>query len=234
MDNVSIILEALSKVLWPIAFIFIFAKYSSQISNLIGSLSKRRMEVKVGDSHLTLDEASEQQVELIADLRREILEIKNDLKRQTQEVTYEIDPSKAKLQSKVVLWVDDQPQKHAYIIEHIKSLGFKVFLRSSTKEALNYLETNTPDFVISDLGRLEKDGYDSLAGIHLAKEIRKVIPSIPFYIFSVAADMVRDDVEKGILSLATSSQSELIDNLVSEIKTAPNQENPADAKKRRG
>ena len=219
------ILEGLSKVTWPLVILFILIKYAAPISELIRSLSKRKMVIKVGDKHITLDEASEQQVELITDLRREILDLRNEVRNKEQEPYNKYESRKTQLEKKSILWVDDQPQKHAYIIEHIKSLGFRIFLNSSTKEALDFLSKNTPDFVISDLGRFEKEGYDSLAGVHLAKEIRKRMPMLPVYIFSAAAEKVASDVEKGIISLATSSQGELIENLVLE---APNQANSVD------
>lgn len=216
MDDLIAILEGLSRVIWPIIVLYIAIKYSHPISGFIHSLAKRKMTVKIGDKRITVDEANAQQLDLIAELHKEILEIKNIISIQGPERTKNAALNLTKQQAKTILWIDDQAHKHAYIIELIKSLGFKVFVYVTSKEALQFLNNHTPDFLISDLGRLENEGYDSLAGIHLAQEAKKIKPEVPFYIFSKAASMINRDVEKGLITLATSSYSELVEHLVFE------------------
>ncbi|MDO8368073.1 MAG: tetratricopeptide repeat protein [Saprospiraceae bacterium] len=80
-----------------------------------------------------------------------------------------------------VLWVDDFPENNAYHIESIKkTLEIEFELAKSTGEALDKIQNQTFDAIISDLGR----GEDEWAGLNLLKALKTSSNQTPVAIFA--------------------------------------------------
>jgi CheY-like chemotaxis protein len=94
-----------------------------------------------------------------------------------------------------VLWVDDNPENNINERRAFESVGLRITLARSTKEAINLLKNSKYAAIISDMGRLEgaEEGYV------LLNEIRSQGDQTPFFIYagSNLPEHKREAIEKG-------------------------------------
>ncbi|EIO9265697.1 MULTISPECIES: response regulator [Vibrio] len=209
------LMEALSKILWPLIFVYLLFSFKSTIKSLIESATSRKFTLKVAGNELTMDEVTEQQRIIISDMQSEIGDLRKvvDALSSRDDTPLIIDESHRAESQRIsrVLWVDDQPQNNAFLIANLESMGVTVKTAESTKSALNMYRNGRYDSVISDMGRPEGDR----AGIELAREIRMMDNEIPIHIYcgGWAAKNLRDEaIEAGVNSI-TSSGTVLLSSL---------------------
>jgi CheY-like chemotaxis protein len=107
-----------------------------------------------------------------------------------------------------VLWVDDNPDNNNYEREVFEALGFSFELALSTAEALDFLENEHFDAVISDMGRREgpREGYV------LLERLRDNGLNLPYFIYSSSnAPEYRREAQARGAQGSTSSPTELLD-----------------------
>lgn len=122
------------------------------------------------------------------------------------------------LESKHILWVDDNPDKNVYEREALKALGFEFDLARSTQRALTLLENNTYCVIVSDMGRVE--GSDE--GYVLLKTLRAQGNQLPFLIYA-SSNQLEHKIkaqEKGAQG-STNRADELIDLVTTHARTKP-------------
>jgi len=82
---------------------------------------------------------------------------------------------------KRILWVDDRPANNRYETAALAKLQIEVVPVTSTKAALDRLESDPEpfDLVLSDWHRPELHLDTLSAGIHLLRQVRKAYPTVP-------------------------------------------------------
>ena len=111
--------------------------------------------------------------------------------------------------NKSILVVDDESSLLSLTTEILSSHGFNVYCAESAKEALNILQHETVDILISDLVMPEMDGYQ------LAAIVKEKYPEIKIQLASGFTDdsnmdLVDKDLQKNILHKPFSSQDLLL------------------------
>src|ERR1035441_7021379 len=76
MEQFAKVVEALSTLLWPLIVVAVIVIFRPAVSRLIESARSRKFTVKIGGQELTMDEASEQQSSLIADLQSQLSDLR--------------------------------------------------------------------------------------------------------------------------------------------------------------
>jgi len=80
-----------------------------------------------------------------------------------------------------LIWVDDRPQNNVYERKSLEALGIRVTISESTEDALEKVQSNRYDAIISDMGRPP----DSQAGYTLLAELRKRKIDTPHHLCGV-------------------------------------------------
>jgi CheY-like chemotaxis protein len=194
--NISGILEAISKLLWPILAGFLFWRLYPSIRKIIES---RGFAIKVGEMEITVQEASDQLRAQVEDLQKKVSDLRAQVQQQAQPISTDL-PEKApeKHPIKSILWVDDKPANNAYEIANLRNEGFQIVQATSTDEALGKMLSRklSVDAVISDMGRYEENQFRPRAGIDLIKAMRDAGIGAPIFIYSSfeTASSSRDEV----------------------------------------
>jgi len=186
MSDIAQLLEAIGVLAWPAIIILLILMFRPAIAGLIESAKSRKFTLKLGGQELTMEEASEQQRKLIADLQAQVLEIKKSLEGIARPAPAAPEKAALKMPPAVasVLWVDDQPKNNSYFVQQLVDRGVNVELALSTAEGLRMFDKKTYGVVISDMGRTEDGIYKPTAGLELLKVIRERNKTIPFIIYS--------------------------------------------------
>lgn len=112
---------------------------------------------------------------------KEVNKIILDLSRQSTITVSDKHYSKSSIsKSKKILWVDDYPQNNVYPMQILKEQGVEFDLALNTKKALELINSNEYDLIISDMGR----GDDSTAGLTLLRELHKKNIKVPVIIYA--------------------------------------------------
>jgi CheY-like chemotaxis protein len=138
--------------------------------------------------------------------------------RQISDIVSTVTPDvMARLQGKIVLWVDDMPEGNIYGRRSLEVMGVSVQSVESTQSALIELQNGTFSAIISDMGRPE----GPTAGYVLLESIRKAGVNTPFFIFSRngSASENRKQAETNGAQGSTNDPKELLRWLVSALST---------------
>ena len=114
-----------------------------------------------------------------------------------------------------VLWVDDHPSNNILERQALEALGVSFVLATSTKEALEKLDEQHFDTIISDMGRTP----DSRAGYTLLDRLRSSGNQIPFVIYASSRDPahVAESRRRGAVG-CTNNPSELYEMVLLAIR----------------
>jgi len=85
-----------------------------------------------------------------------------------------------KMEGIKILWVDDIPSNNVYEREALSALGIQFTISTSTQDALEKLQRENYDAIISDMGRPP----DAHAGYTLLEKIQKMNLTIPYIIYA--------------------------------------------------
>lgn len=212
MDDVTKLIQALSVAAWPALVFYVVWNYRKQVASVIESARGRKFVIEIGGQKLSMEEANEQQQNLIADLQSQLLELRKRVEgfQVSPEAALAASPAVA-LGSNAILWVDDNPKNNSFFIDQLQKHGYRVDLALSTKEGLSKIDRNAYRLVLSDMGRTEEGQYVGDAGIVLLKELRKRQDQIPvvFFCSAQAVRRFRDQIRELGGRAITSSTTEL-------------------------
>jgi CheY-like chemotaxis protein len=182
------LLEALSKLAWPVLVAFIIWKLYPGIREIIDS---RGFKVKVGDIEVTVQQASDQLRNQLEDLQRVVAQQQrpSDFSKVEDAPATEVGIGGVYR----ILWVDDNPPNNAFEIAKLKSDGFEIIQAKSTSEALGKLQGGdlSVDAIISDMGRQESGSYDPDAGVKFIEQARSAGITKPIFIYTTARHAAR-------------------------------------------
>ena len=201
MEELAKLLTAIAYLAWPGIAAFALFKLYGPISDFVRSAARRKFTIKVGGYELTVDEASEQQRLIIADLQERLVELeKRFAAKRADSSAGDIQTPNFKGQ---FLWVDDNPKNNSYLVAGLEERGARVDIALSTEEAMAKLDRRNYDAVISDMARPEGDQ----AGLDLTRKIKAHYPKIPVFIYcgAWAAQNLRNEaLNAGATDITTS------------------------------
>ncbi|RQW78110.1 MAG: response regulator [Methanothrix sp.] len=79
-----------------------------------------------------------------------------------------------------ILWVDDSPENNNFERRALEALGMKFKISTNTEDAINKIESNNYDLIITDMKRLN----DDLAGYTLLEKKIKLGDNTPLIIYT--------------------------------------------------
>ena len=175
----STMLEALSKLAWPVLAATAFFVLYPVIKRMIES---RCVTIKIGNMELTVQDATEQMRKQLEDLQAKV----SELREHEGVATGSAAAPKVKANVKSVLWVNDKPTEGAYEIALLQDKGATVQRAVSTTEAMRMIMSGraAPDAIVSDMGRREEGEYRSNAGILLIKQVRRASFHVPIVLYA--------------------------------------------------
>jgi CheY-like chemotaxis protein len=213
MDATAKLLEAVSTLLWPLIVVAVIMTFRPAVAAIIESAKSRKFTLKIGGQELSMEEASEQQRDLIADLQSQVADLRKHLQAPIKATrdAHVLDASVSQHPGSSVLWIDDHPKNNSYFVEQLQKLGVAVDLAMSTAEGLEKLARRRYSVVISDMGRHEDGHSKPTAGLELLKCIRERDDSLPvvFFCSAHAVRKYRDEALRLGASGISSSATEL-------------------------
>jgi len=185
MELLPTIINSLAALLWPVIVIVLIFLFRPALGAIIESARSRRFTIKVGGQELTMEEANDQQHQLIADLQTQVVELRKRVEGTpaAAEASTRLQPTAADVESRPVLWVDDVPKNNSYFVEQLSKLKIDVDLALSTSDAMAKFEKRNYRYVISDMGRQEEGTFNPDAGLDLLRYVRGKDPKVPFVLF---------------------------------------------------
>lgn len=182
--DISTLLEAISKLLWPILAILLVVLLYPSLRKVIEA---RGFTIKVGDMEITVQDATDQLKDQIEDLQKKVSELRASMQQQAQPILTRAPEKKAeKKPIKTILWVDDKPGNNAYEIAHLRDEGYQIVQANSTDAAIGKLSSRPDNFdaVVTDLGRYLGNQFQPAAGIDLIKSIRTIQLDMPVFVYT--------------------------------------------------
>lgn len=172
-------LSSIADLAWPLAVVVGLVLFSRPLAGLIRSGRDRNdVTIEIGGQRLTFGKLREQQNAVVLDLQRQVDELRRQVSGApaVQRAPRQEQPS--------VLWVDDQPENNALLIDQLMTAGATVDLARSTAEGLSLATRHSYNAVISDMGRTEDGHHRSTAGIEFVRELRAAGDRTPVAIFT--------------------------------------------------
>ncbi|MBB6095945.1 CheY-like chemotaxis protein [Povalibacter uvarum] len=204
MDQLSAVISASASLIWPLLFLVLITMFGPTLRELLLTLKQRKFSINVAGTQVTVEEATEQQRRLIADLQQKVLEMERSrspaLAPQPPLAIPDqpafagsvparpapgpaVSPAPSPRALTRVLWVDDYPANNAQLAATLKERGTDVVIATSTSEALRFFHRGGIDAIISDMGRTEDQRSVPDAGLKLVELIRAEDKSTPIYIY---------------------------------------------------
>ena len=92
----------------------------------------------------------------------------------------------------LILVVDDEEDTRQLLIQALTFYGATVISAASTEEAMSEIQDKNPDFLVSDIGMPDEDGYSLIRRIrNLENQQHKNIPAVALTAFTRAQDRMR-------------------------------------------
>lgn len=142
-------------------------------------------------------------------------ETRKAVKLATQTITKQL---LEKTRNSEVLWVDDTPSNNHYESEALRALGLAIDTATSTDEAMQLIERNHYDLVISDMGR----PGDSRAGLTLLEILRNSGDTTPYVIYASTRALALRDEAIRIGAIDCTNRPDQLFKLVSNTLARPN------------
>ncbi len=207
MDEFAKLISALASLAWPTVVAILLLRLFAPIKSIIESATARKFTIKVAGNELTMEEASEQQRVIIADLQTRLVTLENQFPPDPVEEVAGSHDDEPTLETRI-LWVDDNPKNNSYLIATLEGQGASVDIAVSTQDGLSKFKRRKYDVVISDMGRPEGER----AGLDLTKKIKELKSAAPVYIFCsgwAAKNLRQEALGAGVTDI-TSSGTALI------------------------
>lgn len=244
-------ITAVASLLWPLLVLLMLVLFRRPLSRVVRSAEQREWSLEVGGQRLTMNQLSDQQNAMIADLQEQVNELHRTVAQLRAERTPWAGPSAPPsvpaapvpppqgmpagpaqeeppapalprqapppagptpaspgppgaapwgsdvpddreqsdtreapvVTPNAVLWVDDNPENNALIVDQLQRDGVRVDLARTTQEGLTLLGSRRYGIVLSDMGRLEHGDQVPDAGLRLLRAVRETDTRIPFVIY---------------------------------------------------
>ena len=207
-------ISAIAALLWPALILIALVMFRNPLGRVIKSAERRKWTLKVGGQELTVEELSDQQNAMIADLQKQVGSLNRVIgaapnTQAPERVTEELASAHA------VLWVDDHPENNALVIEQLQRNAVRVDFAKSTTDALAYLGERKYGAVLSDMNRTENGVDVPDAGLRLLRAIRDSGRHIRilFYTSAYSARAYGVEAMAEGATVITSSATVLFENL---------------------
>lgn len=221
MADVAKLIEGFSSLLWPVIVLVVIYLFKPAVAGIIESGKSRKFSLKLGGQELTMEEVSQQQRNLIADLQAQVVELREKVEGVSPVVSTMTATNVKALpeRSRSILWVDDNPKNNSLFIQQLSDRGVTVDLALSTSDGLSRFDRGRYNLIISDMGRTEDGSYIATAGLDFLKIIRQKNQGIPFVIFCSSRGVREHREEAKALGVTaiTSSPTELFGVLSNEL-----------------
>lgn len=197
--------EAVAALLWPVMAFAAIAYLAPMIRE---RFRKGDISIRVGDFELTAQEANEQLRRQVEDLQEKVAALTAPQPGESKGFESFRPETRAESAPLRILWVDNQPQNNASLIEALRERGHSVTLARSTDEALGMIGQAGYDLILSDVGRPE----GRRAGLDLLRALRGTGVTTPFGLFTTAGSAARhrDEALAMGAEFATASATELL------------------------
>jgi CheY-like chemotaxis protein len=184
MGDLAKLVEALSAAAWPVIIFYVIWRYRQGFADLITSAKNREFTVEFGGQKLSMKEASAEQRVLLADLQKQLNEVREKIEGPKIPASAELNKARlVPIISNSVLWVDDHPKNNSFFIDLLQKRGYRVDLAISTPDALSLLGRNKYLLIVSDMARDEAGRDNQDAGVDLLEEVRKRSIDSPYVVF---------------------------------------------------
>lgn len=219
-------ISAIAALTWPALILVALLMFQRPLRRVIQTAEQRKWTLKVGGQELSMEEVSDQQNAMIADLQKQVGALsrlvadlasdprapgKEPAQRLPQPAGAAAAPSPAGAEqpaaAHAVLWVDDHPENNAFLIEQLQRNAVRVDLAKNTAQALSYLGQRRYGAILSDMGRTENGTEVPDAGMRLLKAVQDSGMEIPvlFYTSSFAERTYgKASVEAGAVMITSS------------------------------
>lgn len=221
MQHMAEVFQGVAALLWPLLALFVVIRFAPAVAGIIDSAKRRGFTLRVGGQELSMQEVSDQQTSLIADLQKQVAALmatigvepdRAAVSGEDETLAEDQLPPPAGLGPSRVLWVDDEPKNNSVLVESLNNAGVQVDIASSTGEAMGKLRHRDYRLVVTDIGRHEGTRYNESAGIELVEAVRTARPAMPVAVYTTVNGVRYRGEEARQLgaSLVTSSATELI------------------------
>jgi len=222
LEAISKLVEALSKVAWPLLAVYLLWKLFPAVLRVVES---RAFKVKVGEMEISVQDASDQLQVQVSDLQKKVEALRGKFDQTNAPGPDAVAgpqsrPTACARPSSVprrLLWVDDQPSNNAFEVARLKAEGIEVVEAKTTEEAMRIAVAGRSPIsaVISDMGRREGGEYRAKAGVQLIRALQAAGIDVPVFVYSSQRyiERTRDDVLQAGGAEATASPVELFELL---------------------
>lgn len=190
VDEIVKLLDAVTKLLnvlvWPGIFLFILIRFRPDLREFFINLSEVSLKAAGIDLSMKRKQAEAAAALAAAAVSRSDEGVipetfAKEARAAANIVTEAVTPRIIKRAGKsTVLWVDDRPKNNINERQALEALGVSFVLATSTEEALEKLEQQHFDAIISDMKRPS----DPLAGYTLLDKLRSEGDQTPFIIYA--------------------------------------------------
>jgi CheY-like chemotaxis protein len=226
-------ISAIAALMWPALLLIALMTFRRPLGRVIRSAEQRKWTLKVGGQELSMEELSNQQNAMIADLQKQVGDLNrvlgelvpNDQVAERGEIQHlvsagSVSPARVPVieqppSAHAVLWADDHPENNALLIEQLQRNAVRVDLVKTTTEALAYLRQRRYGAILSDMGRTENGTNVPDAGIRLLRAVRDSRKNTPvlFFTSSFAASEYAEEAAAQGATVITSSPTILFEYL---------------------
>jgi CheY-like chemotaxis protein len=175
--------KLLAQLAWPIVILIIFFCLLPVLRRL---LSRENLDVEVAGIKIGVREVTKNTGDQLAALQETVARLQKSIVSTADPL---LTRAHAQHRTLTMLWVDDQPENNAFLVERLRNGGDTVRLCNSTLTAIELLKARDFDLVISDMGRLENGTYVADAGLKLIRAIRSLGYQTPVIVFSTDRSM---------------------------------------------
>lgn len=209
MEEITGLLSAIALLAWPLIVMMLVGLFWKPAKELLESWSSKKMTIKVGSTEISFDEYSQQAGNVVSDLQTQVIHLQEEV----EELKGDTSETLRTKRTSRVLWVDDFPENHVYLVQKLQEVGIGVSTALSTRSALTQLANASFDVVITDMHRKEDGESRGQAGIELTNELRKMNTDIPIIFYfgrnRRSADQYRTIASQAGANLVTSSPTAL-------------------------
>lgn len=183
IELLRILLEALEAVSWPAVGLVFLWYFGEPLKEILRDSDSVRLGGAGIDAQVTRNEsqASAFMGAAAASKNPNTVNHPEEVVRQIESFSNSVsNDSTDGVAGSRILWVDDNPSNNLYECRSLDALGIDITTAERTEEALDQLQRQNFDLIISDMGRDE----DSRAGYELLQKMREAGDLTPFVIYS--------------------------------------------------
>jgi CheY-like chemotaxis protein len=207
-------ITAIASLLWPLLVLVILLLFRRPLMRVVRSAEQREWTLEVGGQKISMKQLSDQQNSMIEDLQKQVVTQGRAIVELTADVGLlrDAEPLARALlapaqqpehgrapgegaapapAAHAVLWVDDNPENNALLIEQLLRNGVRVDRAASTAEGLERFRRQRYGAIVSDMRRVEDGTEVPDAGLRLLRAVRREDESIPFMIYSTSGASIR-------------------------------------------